>query len=81
MNNESAPEEKGAPGRPPQPLLKTLENILHNRIIQKKVELHKTHNRGNTERVWTEIHWNIAMGIIGVVVSEGGSRSDIITNN
>ena len=56
MNNESAPEEKGAPGRPPQPLLKTLENILHNRIIQKKVELHKTHNRGNTERVWTEIH-------------------------
>jgi hypothetical protein len=45
--NESAPEEKEAPGCPPRPLLKILEDILHNRIKQKKTEMHKTQNRAD----------------------------------
>jgi ABC-type transport system involved in cytochrome bd biosynthesis fused ATPase/permease subunit len=54
--NESAPEEKEAPGCPPPPLLKILEDILHNRIKKKKTEMQKTQNRANiTDRVWTEI--------------------------
>ena len=60
MNNESAPEEKEAIGRLPSPLLKTLKDMLHNRIEKKKVEMHRTQNRGDTGRVWTEIetlHW------------------------
>ena len=56
MNNESAPEEeKEAIGRQSPPLLKTLEDILHNRIIQKKEEMHKAQNRSVTDRLWTEI--------------------------
>jgi len=36
--------------------LKTLQDILHNRIIQKKGKMHKTQNRADTtDRVWTEI--------------------------
>ena len=34
-------------------LLKTLEDTLHNRIMQKKQEMHRTHNRDDTDRVWT----------------------------
>jgi Ni,Fe-hydrogenase III small subunit len=45
--NESAPEEKEAPGCPPPPLLKILEDILHNRIKKKKTEMQKTQNRAN----------------------------------
>jgi hypothetical protein len=56
MSNESAPEEKEAIGRQsPPPLLKTLEDILHNRIIQKKEEMHKSQNRSVTDSLWTEI--------------------------
>jgi hypothetical protein len=33
---------------PPIPLLKTLEDMLYNRIIQKKQEMHKTQNRADT---------------------------------
>jgi hypothetical protein len=57
MSNESAPEEeKEAIGRQsPPPLLKTLEDILHNRIIQKKEEMHNSQNRSVTDSLWTEI--------------------------
>ena len=82
MNNESAPEEKEAIGRLPSPLLKTLKDMLHNRIEKKKVEIHRTQNRGDiTDRVWTEIDTDIVLGTIAVLVSEGSSRSDSITNN
>jgi hypothetical protein len=33
----------------------TLQEILHNRIIQKKGEIHESHNRAYNERIWTEI--------------------------
>jgi hypothetical protein len=29
--------------------------ILHNRIIQKKREMHKSHNRAYTDSLWTDI--------------------------
>jgi hypothetical protein len=54
MNNESANEkEKAASARPP--LLKILEDMLHNRITQKKKQIHKTQNIADTDRLWTEI--------------------------
>jgi hypothetical protein len=37
------------------PPLKTLEDILHNRIIQKKQKIHKTQSIADTERLWTQI--------------------------
>ena len=37
------------------PLLRLFEDILYNRIKQKKQEMHRTHNRADTDRVWTEI--------------------------
>jgi hypothetical protein len=41
---------------PPIPLLKTLEDMLYNRIIQKKQEMHKTQNRADTtDRAMAEI--------------------------
>jgi hypothetical protein len=33
----------------------TRRHILHNRIMQKKEEMHRTHNRFDTDHVWTEI--------------------------
>jgi hypothetical protein len=36
-------------------LLRSLQEILHNRIIQKKGEIHESHNRAYNDRVWTEI--------------------------
>jgi hypothetical protein len=35
--------------------LRSLQEILHNRIIQKKGEIHESHNRAYNERIWTEI--------------------------
>ena len=48
MNNESASEEKEATGRPPPPL-KTLEDILNNRLKQKKAEMYKTYKIADRE--------------------------------
>ena len=58
--NESAAEEKEEQKeklvplsqQQPPPLLKTLQSILHNRIIQKNLEMHKTHNRAYTDNLW-----------------------------
>ena len=57
-NNElSAAEEDKTPTESPlPPPLKILEDMLHNRIIQKKEEIHKTtQNIADTDRIWTEI--------------------------
>ena len=56
MNGNESAAEEGEKGLAP-PLLETVEDILHNRIKQKKVEMHKTQNRRAdiTERIWTEI--------------------------
>jgi hypothetical protein len=35
--------------------LKSLQDILHNRIIQKKREMHPSHNKAYLESLWTEI--------------------------
>jgi hypothetical protein len=35
--------------------LRSLQKILHNRIIQKKREMHKSHNRAYTDSLWTDI--------------------------
>jgi hypothetical protein len=35
--------------------LRSLQEILHNRIIQKKGEIHKSHNRAYNDNLWTEI--------------------------
>jgi hypothetical protein len=40
--------------------LKALQDILHNRIKQKKGEMHESHNRAYTDNLWREIetlHW------------------------
>ena len=70
MNESTAEEkeeqkEKSVPPSQQQqpPLLKTLQNILHNRIIQKNREMHDYHNRAYTDNLWTEIktlHWVLA---------------------
>jgi hypothetical protein len=35
--------------------LRLLKDILYNRIKQEKQEMHRTHNRADTDKVWTEI--------------------------
>ena len=47
MNESSLP--------PAQSPLSSLQEILHNRIIQKKGEIHESHNRVYNDNVWTEI--------------------------
>jgi hypothetical protein len=40
--------------------LKALQDILHNRITQKKVEMHESHNIVYNQNLWREIetlHW------------------------
>jgi hypothetical protein len=58
-NNEpSAAEQDKTPAESPlaPPQLKILEDMLHNRIIQKKEEIHKTtQNIADTDRIWIEI--------------------------
>ena len=39
----------------PTPLLRLLEDILYNRIKQKKREMHKATERAVTDKLWTEI--------------------------
>ena len=55
-NDPSAAEDKTPTESPLPPPLKILEDMLHNRIIQKKEEIHKTtQNISDTDRIWTEI--------------------------
>ena len=53
-SNEAAPSTPSAQPTPTLPL-RSLQEILHNRIIQKKGEIHESHNRTYNERIWTEI--------------------------
>ena len=50
MNEPSSP----SPAQSTTPL-RSLQEILHNRIIQKKGEIHKSHNRAYNDNLWTEI--------------------------
>ena len=43
-----SPEESITP-------LISLQEILHNRVIQKKGEIHESHNRAYNDRLWIEI--------------------------
>jgi hypothetical protein len=55
--------EPSSPAQSSTLLLRSLQEILHNRIIQKKREIHRSHNRAYTDSLWTEIetlHWVLA---------------------
>jgi hypothetical protein len=48
--------ESTLPAQSPSTLpLRSLQEILHNRIIQKNGEIHESHNRAYNERIWAEI--------------------------
>ena len=50
--NESAPEEKEETGRPSTPsLLKTLEDMLYNRITKRKAEIHDPEQSGHNRQI------------------------------
>jgi hypothetical protein len=58
MNNESAAFEESA--------LKALQDILHNRIMQKKGEIHQSHSEAYTGSLSREIetlHWVLAQSL------------------
>ena len=50
-----ANEKERAASPAPAPLLKTLEDMLHDRIAKKKIETLKYHEIAETEKIWTEI--------------------------
>ena len=57
--NESSPSSPSLARSTTSPLT-SLQEILHNRIIQKKGEIHESHNRAYNDRLWKEIetlHW------------------------
>ncbi|MFL6318349.1 MAG: hypothetical protein ACJ73C_16650 [Nitrososphaeraceae archaeon] len=51
MNKSSLPSPSAQSTLP----IRTLEEILQNRIIQKKREMHTSHNKAYLENLWTEI--------------------------
>ena len=52
-SNKPAPLTPSAQSTTPP--LRSLHEILHNRIIQKKEEIHESHNRVYNDTLWTEI--------------------------
>ncbi|MDQ4056215.1 MAG: hypothetical protein M3156_02230 [Thermoproteota archaeon] len=52
MNEPSSPSSRAQSSTLP---LISLQEILHNRIIQKKGEIHESHNRVYNDNLWTEI--------------------------
>jgi hypothetical protein len=52
MNESTSPQ---SPTQSTTLLLRSLQEILHNRIIQKKGEIHESHNRVYNDNIWTEI--------------------------
>jgi len=52
MNEPTSPQ---SPTQSTTLLLRSLQEILHNRIIQKKGEIHESHNRVYNDNRWTEI--------------------------
>ena len=55
MNANKSANEKERLASLTTPPLETLEDLLHNRILDKKQEIHKTQSMVDTERLWTEI--------------------------
>ena len=58
-------ESSGGGGAVPEQVsaLKALQDILHNRIKQKKRQIHESHNLACNQNLWTEIetlHWVLA---------------------
>ena len=51
MNEPSSP----LPTHPTTLTLRSLQEILHNKIIQKKGEIYESYNRAYNERIWTQI--------------------------
>jgi hypothetical protein len=48
------------------PLLRTLEDMLHNKIMKKKQEIHRTQNIADNDRISTEIEileWVLAQSL------------------
>ena len=52
--NESSSLPSPSAQSPTLPL-RSLQEIIHNRIIQKKMEMHPSHNKAYLESLWTEI--------------------------
>ena len=52
MNQSSSPSPSAQSTILP---LISLQEILHNRIIQKKGEIHESHNRAYNDKLWVEI--------------------------
>ena len=48
MSESSSPAQSQSP-------LRSLQEILHNRILQKKGEIHESHNRVYNDNIWREI--------------------------
>jgi hypothetical protein len=68
MNNESLAEKEEERGAisPQPPLLKILEDMLHNKIKKKQEEIYRTQNIGKNDRISTEIetlHWVLAQSL------------------
>ena len=55
MNANESANEKERLASLTTPPLETLEDILHNRILQKKQKIQKTQSIADTDRIWTEI--------------------------
>ena len=53
--NESSPPPSSAPAQSTTSPLTSLQEILHNRIIQKKGEIRESPNRVYNHNVWREI--------------------------
>jgi hypothetical protein len=51
MNESSLPSPSAQSTLP----LRSLQEIMHNRITQKKSEMHPSHNKAYLESLWTEI--------------------------
>jgi hypothetical protein len=47
-------EPSSSPAQSQSPL-RSLQEIIHNRIVQKKGEIHESHNRVYNDNLWTEI--------------------------
>jgi hypothetical protein len=52
MNESSSSPQSPTQSESP---LRSLQELLHNRIAQKKAEIHKSHNRAYNDSLWKEI--------------------------
>jgi hypothetical protein len=67
MTKSSSPSSPSSPAQSTTLPLGSLQEILHNRIIQKKGEIDKSHNRVYSDKIWGEIEilqWVLAQILI-----------------